>query len=215
MGTPATLGQAVHILTLISQKNGDKDDLTALVQSGLLADLLIAPDVRSINRDEFRKLIGLKPLVPDRIILPIDYTKSLEQMIVAGNYDWKNDDLTAQRFPIVGEGVVEYEFRYFHFNRNVSSETAVDLIKKEDSENPWEPAKIEHLLTYGENIPEEQRKFSIVALGSVGEVYGLLLVPCLYKVGSMHHLSLGRWVGDWHGRYRFLVVRKVTRTSVS
>jgi hypothetical protein len=136
-------------------------------------------------------------------------------MIVAGNYDWKNDKLTAKRFPIVGEGVVEYEFRYFHFNRNVSSETAVDLIKKEDSENPWEPAKTEHLLTYGENFPEEQRKFPIVALGSVGRVGSNRRVPYLCGDGSERSLGLNWWDDGWGDFYRFLAVRKVSRTSVS
>lgn len=211
----ATLRQGAHILTLIGQKNDDKEGLTALVETGLLADLLEASNIRSVNRDEFRKLIGLGHVVPETIILPIDYTKSLEQMIVAGNYDWKNDELTAKRFPIFGEGVVEYEFRYFHFNRNVSSETAVDLIKKEDSENPWEPAKTEHLLAYGENFLEEQRKFAIVALGSVGKVNSSRSVPYLYEDGPMRYLDLDSWGINWNANFRFLAVRKVSRTSVS
>ncbi len=190
MGTPATLGQAAHILTLIGQKNVDKDDLTALVQSGLLADLLIAPDVRSINRDEFRKLIGLKPLVPDRIILSIDYSTPFGQRVAAGNYDWKNDDLTEDRFPIDGEGIEEYEFRYIHTNRDVSSKTAVDLIRKEDCQNPWEPARTEHLLAYGENFPEEQLKWPILATGSVGKVRDICFVPCLEGDGSKRGLDL-------------------------
>lgn len=207
----ATLRQATHILTLIQQKNNDRDSLTALVQTGLLSDLLEARNIHSIDRDEFRKLIGLGNLIPNKIILSIDYTKSLEEMIAAGNYDWKDEKLTAKRFPIVGEGIVEYEFRYFHFNRGVSSETAVDLIKKEDSENPWEPAEPEHLLAFGENFPKEQLKFPIVALGSVGKVGGERSVPCLDRRGSERHLGL-YWFGlDRGGSYRFLAVRKVTR----
>ncbi len=146
------------------------------------------------------------------ITIPVDYNKSLEQMIASGNYDWKNSDLTASRFPVIGEGIVEYEFKYVHPNQAVSSETAVDLIKKEDSENPWEPAKVEHLLAFGAAFPDEQRKFPIVGLGSVGEVGDDRRVPCLYRYDSRRVLYLYWWDYDWYSGYRFLAVRKVTRS---
>lgn len=212
----ATLRQGAHILALIGQKNDDKDDLTALVETGLLADLLEASNVWSVDRNEFRKLLGLCPVVPDVIILSVDYTRPWEEMIASGKYDRVNKDLTVKRFPIVGEGIVEYQFRYFHFKRrHISSKTAVELIKKEDCENPWEPAKIEHSLVYGENFPEEQYKFPIVALGSVGEVDDDPCVSYLGEDGSGRNLNLARCGGGFDGRCRFLAVRKVSRTSVS
>jgi hypothetical protein len=214
MKTTMTTGNLAKFLELLDQKDMTPERFQFLLGTGVFADIFDS-SATFADRDLWRNAFGLGKLVPDVIILPIDYTKSLEQMIVAGNYDWKNDELTAKRFPIVGEGVVEYEFRYFHFNRNVSSETAVDLIKKEDSENPWEPAKTEHLLAFGEKFPEEQRKFPIVALGSVGEVRGIRCVPVLNEGGSGRDLYLDWWGGVWDGRCRFLAVRKVSRTSVS
>lgn len=84
--------------------------------------------------------------------LTVDYSQSLEQMIAAGRYDWRNDDITAKRFPIKGEGIVEYEARYFNFDRNISSENTIDAIEAEDTANPWSAAKIEHVLSHGERL---------------------------------------------------------------
>lgn len=184
------------------------------METGLLADLLEASNIRSVNRDEFRKLIGLGPVLPEVIILPIDYNKSLEQMIFVGNYDSKSDRLTDKRFSIVGKGIVEYEFCYICPNRTVSSETATHLIKNECMENPWEPAKTEHLLAYGEVFPEEQRRFPIVALGS-GGVHDNRDVPYIYGNESKRYLNLICWNVVWDRIYRFLAVRKVTRTATS
>lgn len=209
-----TTGNLAKFLELLDQKDMTPERFQFLLGTGVFADIFDS-SATFADRDLWRNAFGLGKLVPDVIILPIDYSKSLEQMIAAVNYDWKNDELTAKRFPIVGEGVVEYEFRYFHFNRNVSSETAVDLIKREDVENPWYPAKLEHLLAFGENFPEEQRKFPIVALGSVGLVLGDRNVPCLHLDGSERSLYLLWWDGDWLGLYRFLAFRKVSRNSVA
>lgn len=214
MKTTMTTGNLAKFLELLDQKDMTPERFQFLLGTGVFADIFDS-SATFADRDLWRNAFGLGKLVPDVIILPIDYAKSLEQMIANGRYDWKNDELTAKRFPIVGEGIVEYEFRYIHPNRKVSSENAVYLIKKEDSENPWEPAKTEHLLAYGEAFPEEQRKFPIVALGSVGEVRGDRHVPCLDKGGSERGLNLGWWGGGWNDDCRFLAVRRVSRTSVS
>lgn len=160
---------------------------------------------------------GKTPVAPtlsvpttDIFRLTVDYGQTLEQMIAAGRYDWKNDDITAKRFPVEGKGIVEFEGRYFHFNRNISSENAVGGIELADTVNPWSPAKIEHVLSHGATFPEEQRKFPIVGLGSVAWVYGDRSVPGLYGVDSGRRLSLGWWSGDWRPICRFLAVRKVS-----
>ena len=138
----------------------------------------------------------------------VDYSQSLEQMIAAGHYDRVNDDITAKRFPIKGEGVVEFEARYFH--RNISSEDVVKEIESADTKNPWMPAKIEHVLAHGATYPEEQSKFPIVGLGSVAEVDGGRFVPYLSKGGSGRGLHLYWWNFDWDPSFRFLAVRKVS-----
>ncbi len=142
----------------------------------------------------------------------VDCAVSLEEMIKAGNYDWVDSDITAKRFPVKSTGADEWEFKMFHFDRSISSEDAVASISADDVVNPWQPAGIEHLLTYGKHNPEEQLKYPIVALGSVGKVYGRRYVPYLNGSGSERDLSLGWWVNDWFARYRFLGVRKVKKS---
>jgi hypothetical protein len=55
--------QALHFFTLVDQKGTPDEQLQALYSSGLIADLLDA-DVSNVNRDEFRRVLGLKPLIP-------------------------------------------------------------------------------------------------------------------------------------------------------
>ncbi|MCX6786409.1 MAG: hypothetical protein NTU85_01140 [Candidatus Kaiserbacteria bacterium] len=156
------------------------------------------------------EVVVKKNAASDTFRLTVDHNKSLAEMIAAGRYDWTNDDITAKRFPITGEGLVEFEARYFHFDRNISSEDAVKKIEQTDKENPWMSAKIEHLLAFGEKFPEEQRKFPIVALGSVAGVRGDRGVPCLGRDGSRRGLGLHWWSNDWGSGCRFLAVRKVS-----
>jgi hypothetical protein len=128
-------------------------------------------------------------------------------MIAAGRYDWKNGDITAKRFPIEGKGTVEFEAVLIHFNRNISSENA----KKQIEEAGYEAAKTEHVLSFGANYPEEQRKFPIVALGSVAGVGGRRHVLFLGRGDSGRGLDFDWWFGDWGSDCRFLAVRKVSR----
>lgn len=144
-------------------------------------------------------------LTTETFLLTVDYGQSLEQMIAAGQYDWKDDNITARHFPITGKGVVEFEGRYFHFNRKISSENSVKEIEQEDTANPWMPSKIEHVLSHGKTFPEEQRKFPIV-----GGAHGSRPGPFLCSVGSGRHLVLPWFGHDWDSHSRFLAVRKVS-----
>jgi hypothetical protein len=132
-------------------------------------------------------------------IFTVDYTKTLQHMIAVGNYDWVN---------VEGTGIVQFEPKVFHFDRDISSEDAVAAIKADDPQNPWEPAKIEHLLAYGAAYPEEQRQYPIIGLTSVAKVRGHRRVPCLYGNDAERDLALSWWDGVWNGDYRFLGVRK-------
>jgi len=153
--------------------------------------------------------------MPEQLVLSVDYGRSLEQMIAAGQYDWTNSDITAKRFPVQGVGIVQYEAKLFHFDRSTASQDNVDAIKADDPANPWEPGKIEHLLSFGEKYPEEQRKYPIVALGSVASVYGFRFVPCLGRSVAERGLRLDWWYYDWDGRCRFLAVRPVKNPGSS
>lgn len=61
MSTNASWQQAANLLTLVSNKGTPAEQIQKLYSSGLLADLLDA-NVDEVNRDEFRKVLGLDPV---------------------------------------------------------------------------------------------------------------------------------------------------------
>lgn len=209
--TTMTSGNLQSLLRLMDDKGMTDLQFTKILSSGILADVF-DPNADLGNREAVRIALRLDTGVPDVFHLTVDYRQSFEQMVAAGHYDWFNTNITAERFPIVGEGVVEFEARYFRLNRNISSDDAVKEIESADTGNPWMPAKIEHTLSHGKTFPEEQRKFPIVGLGSVAEVSGSRHVPYLYEGGSKRGLYLDWWNDVWDPAYRFLAVRKVSGT---
>ncbi len=137
------------------------------------------------------------------VTVPADRT--LAQMIEAGKYDWVAEEITPESFPDVGP-TGEYELVLVHIKRVVSTEEAVDEIKKLG----LEPAYIGMLLAFGEKYPEVQRKFLVVGLdSSCVDAFGCRYSPCLDVRGRGRSLRLG-WVGlGWDGHYcRFLAYRK-------
>ncbi len=134
----------------------------------------------------------------------VDFGQTLEEMIAAGRYDWKNDDITTKRFPVKGEGKKEVEITVVHFNRVIESDEAI----KEMDALGYRPATIEELLGFGKEHPDLQRSFPIIALGSVGEVRGHRGVPYLRGRGSRRNLDLRWFDHGWSADCRFAFVRK-------
>ena len=149
-----------------------------------------------------------KSLQPtDDVKLIVDYTKTVEQAIADGNYDWKNSDVTAKNFPISPEMIgkkVDISGRLFHFDRNIGSENA---IKKMDSDG-CRPATLMELLALGATHPELQKQFPIIALGSVWRTFiGFRQVPYLDVNDNDRKLNLSYFGDDWWACCRFLGVR--------
>ncbi len=133
----------------------------------------------------------------------VDFTKTLEEMIAAGKYDWRNNVITSQLFPIVGNGTVVVDAKLFHFGRSTTS----NEVERELETAGYRSATIAELLAFGASFPEVQRQFPVIALGSVTKVSGGRSVPCLVRHGAERSLDL-----DWRGRVwgdacRILAVR--------
>jgi hypothetical protein len=141
-------------------------------------------------------------------VIAIDYGKSLQAMIAAGKYDWVNSNITADKFPIEGTGVKKFRTKLFDFGRYISSEDAVDAMKKEK----FDPATHVHGFAFGAAFPDEQRKYPIACLGSSAQVYGLRFVVCLRRGDATRYLGLRGWDDDWYDRWRFLGVQEVSGT---
>jgi hypothetical protein len=145
----------------------------------------------------------------------VDCDQSFEQMIAAGDYDWISSDVTGVQFTIAGRGLVKAEMLIFLADDRADSAEVVKRIRRYYTNNPWEPARIEHLLAYGAMLPEKQRTgFTIVALGSAGWLRGRAIVPCLCRTGKFRDLNYD-WMdngGWWESRRRsprgYLAVRR-------
>lgn len=176
-----------------------------------IAELIQQNKDGRITRELFQGFLdnptGVKSANKPDFSVTIDYTQSLAGMIEAGKYDWKNTDITSENFPIVGTGKMEVELKLIHLKKAMTTKQIEEHLEKLGLVS----AKIEHLLAFGEKYSEEQRKFPIVALGSVWvRPGGSRFVSCLGSDGSGRFLCLG-WDdpgSGWSGTCRFLVLSK-------
>ena len=138
------------------------------------------------------------------LLVEVDGTKTIKQLIADGKYDWKNSDVNQKNYPIANTTKRTTEIELFHFNRTTSSDEA----KKEMDKAGFRPATIKELLTLGSSNPELQRQFPIIALGSVCRLGFVRFVACLRVGGSGRELDLDYLASDWGDYYRFAAVRK-------
>jgi len=152
-------------------------------------------------------IVKTKKAVGDTYTAVVDYGMSLTDMIRAGKYDWFDDDITAEPFPVTGSGKVEISFQLVHHNKDVSSDYALSHMEA----NGLRPATLVELLAFGAKYPEIQREFLIVALGSSWvNRDGYRGVPCLSGGGSGRRLYLFWFGRDWNDDCRFLAVCKAS-----
>ncbi len=127
---------------------------------------------------------------------------SLADRIAAGKYSgYINRAITEENLPHDPTSVGEWEWKIFHFGQISSEDATVAMVA-----NDWQPAKLEHILVFGEKYPDEQRKYPIVGLGS--SRVGGRGVPSLRGDDLGRSLHLDTWRADWRDNYRFLAVRK-------
>jgi hypothetical protein len=136
--------------------------------------------------------------------------RSLEEMIKAGKFDWKDDDINSINFPNPKEKellnqVIKLKAKVFDFKKDISSE---DVLKELDKEG-YRPATVTELLALAEIDPDLQRQFVIFSLGSVWRRSATdYYVPYLGAGDDERGLDLDGFEGDWSVGCRFLAVRK-------
>lgn len=144
---------------------------------------------------------GTKP----SYVVTVNYALSLEEMITAGRYDWKNDNITGKHFSVKGEGMADVEIQLVHFDCVMDSNEVIRELDKMG----LRPATLPELLAFGAKFPEIQRQFPVVALGSVWRrLFGDRFVPFLYGYGDGRDLNLHVFEDGWRGYCRFAAVRK-------
>ena len=158
--------------------------------------------------------------------LLVDYGRSAKKGIKAGRYNSVNFDIAfpkfptsrkgtaevemervfdiALKFPTSQEGTAEVEMELIHLNRYISIDKA--LCKLYDM--GYRPAEFCELLAFGEQYPEVQRHFWILALGSVyRDQDGYRSVPLLFGNKFERYLYLDDAEDHWDGYFRFAAVR--------
>jgi hypothetical protein len=127
-------------------------------------------------------------------VVSVDYAKSVEQMKSDGQYNWSNDNINGENFPLTGKGTIKTDdLKLVHLNKVTSTK----YVKAYLEENGFRPATIEELLAFGATYPDVQREFPIMALGSSWvRGHDHRYVPYLAMAGTKRHLNL-HW-GDEH-----------------
>ena len=151
---------------------------------------------------------ALMPQAPEQKegIFPtkVNYDLSVESLVANGKYDWKNENITNKNFPTTKKGEVSLNMELVHFNQTLTSEEVIADLKKRG----FRPAELHELLSFGIQYPEEQRKYPIVALGSVWRWDVGRRVPYLDGDGGKRDLNLDYFDSLWVGYCRFLAVRE-------
>ncbi len=133
----------------------------------------------------------------------VNYDRSIADSFNAGKYDRRNIEITDANFPSTETGERKVEFGMFHFNKDTRSDANIAQMKAEG----FRPATMKETLAYGEKNPEEQRKYTIIGLGSVANLRGPRRVASLSGTGSRRDAYLSFYVSEWLGGCRFLGVR--------
>lgn len=190
------VGQANELKLAFRREGWSNQDIKALTErKGFLAEVLGVLEGRS------------QILVIDPQRISVDYSMSLKEMAEAGCYDWVSPEISANYFPINKGKEVNLEVKLFHFGRATYFQEVVKSIM----DAGWFPAKIEHLLAWGAKNPEEQRKYSITALGSVVIVNVDHCIQSLWENSQQDRmLTISSRDGGWDFEHRFLAYRVVS-----
>lgn len=137
--------------------------------------------------------------------IAVDYGRTLEVAIAAGNFGWKHSDITSEHFPSQRTGQADLVIRLIHLDRDIETDAAIAELDKLG----LRPADLPELLAFGEKYPDVQRQFPVVALGSVWQrPDGRRNLPCLGRSGSGRDLDLVWDVFRWYRVCRFAAVNK-------
>jgi hypothetical protein len=186
---------------------------------GFVGELIPAMRERGISDEEIHAFVntGSKVsvgIIADGLVGAIRQAKNIfhimvggrmttEQVVETGKYDWVNSNINSRNFPMrprpAGQQVV---IELLEFDYDPSTEQVLKEARKRGLERPV----YEDALFFGEQFPEEQRKYPVVFLHE--DPYGRLGVIVLYGNSSKRHLNLNNFRRSWGRRCRFAFVRK-------
>lgn len=137
----------------------------------------------------------------------VNYNLTLAEMVAAGEYNSVNSDISFEHFlpdpsrPMTESVCVEI----VRYGCPMSNE----YIDRDFEKRGLQDAKLPELLALGAEHPDEQRKDSIVARGSVWQRHsGLRSVAFLVGSAGYRNLDLQCLLADWGEGWCFAAVRK-------
>lgn len=118
------------------------------------------------------------------------------ELVQQGKYDWANEWITDERFPIQQHAPLDRTIELFELDYDPSDDKVLEELRRRGLERPT----YEDALYFGIKHPEEQRKHPIVFLHEpVRGPGGLLGVLVLREGAGFRGLDLG-WFGYGWGR---------------
>jgi len=131
--------------------------------------------------------------------------RTAEEVVAAGNYDWRNDWVNGENFPMRPMPEGPREIVFLEFDHDPGSEEVLAEAQRQGFDRPM----YEDALFFGEQHPEEQRNGPIVFLHEPRQdPVGYLVVLVLGCGGRDRHLLLRCFGRSWDRRCRFAFVRK-------
>jgi len=137
----------------------------------------------------------------------VDETKTVEEAAETGMFTWLYPGIISEHFPKPVGGVKkEREIVLFHFNimNGFSSEEVISLMNRMG----YKPATVWDLIALAVREPNLQKKYPIVALGSVCQFEGFRRVACLDNVTEGRILGLKQFDNTWNVLNRFIAVHQ-------
>lgn len=177
----ATLGQAAKILSMF--EDTPRAQVQALLKSGLLADLRDAnfDDIR-MERDEFRRLLGLKPLVliGTAVVFELDMRKD--------GWTLLEDVQDPDPETAFANGLESVPF--LEYGEECIDDEKLVLRARGKLRANYGQRHAEYLLGHQEGIPEEFQKYYLVFTGTVWRAPdGCRRGAYLYWYGGHWHLD--------------------------
>ena len=201
MAQKASVGQLAELGNMVAQGVYDADFVQALIEKRVIVkpESPYRGDLAGVNSDTpgFRaEVIYTQPKYAD----------------LKKAFDWLSDGYKSVSFkPIevckdVSTETREIEFELVHLDKEMHT----DAILAELDRRGFRPALYEEILAFAAKYTDEQRKYPIVALGSVCQDDGDLDSPYVFEVDVGRYLNM-YWIDNPYPsnrNYRFLAVRK-------
>lgn len=136
----------------------------------------------------------------------VDYDQPLKKMIVSGNYNWVDSDITNKHFPQNKKGKEQADIFIISIDHRMYDLEVTQFLDSLGLRD----ANIKELLSLGAQFPDLQCKKPIVARStSWRDSIGFVDVPCLDNDEWGRNLRLiylgGHWLMNW---WQFAAVKK-------